>query len=114
MNQTTNYTNKQARTTRFFEWANRHARPIVGVTVIVALTLGGLCTVVADTGEPQIDPESEIYTLLDRADVTVVIAARRLDRLEELVGKITAFITEYNQKAKPFRWTYEGKPLKAA
>ena len=72
MNQTSNYTDKQTRTTKFFEWANRHTRPIVGVTVIVALALGALFAVVADTSEPEFDPEGEIYTLLDRADATLV------------------------------------------
>jgi len=26
---------------------------------------------------------------------------------------VLAFIDDYNRQAKPFRWTYEGKPLKA-
>ena len=34
--------------------------------------------------------------------------------MPELVDKVSGFITDYNQKAKPFRWTYEGKPLKVA
>lgn len=34
--------------------------------------------------------------------------------VEEQVAKISAFITDYNHKAKPFKWTYQGKPLKAA
>jgi len=25
-----------------------------------------------------------------------------------------AFIAEYNRTAKPFRWTYDGRPLQAA
>ncbi len=36
------------------------------------------------------------------------------ESVDELATKVTAFITEYNHKSKPFRWTYEGKPLKAA
>ncbi len=57
---------------------------------------------------------------LNQVELFFSILGRRLLRrgefgsVEELVGKITAFITEYNQKAMPFRWTYEGKPLKAA
>lgn len=66
------HTNRQARITRFFEWANRHIRPIVVVTVLVALTLGGLFSVVADTSEPQFDPDGEIYTLQARADTILV------------------------------------------
>ena len=38
----------------------------------MALVLGGLFVVVADTDEPQFDPEGEIYTLLERADATLV------------------------------------------
>jgi transposase len=32
----------------------------------------------------------------------------------ELVERIMAFIAEYNRTAKPFRWTYDGRPLQAA
>lgn len=31
---------------------------------------------------------------------------------DELVAKIMAWIAEYDRTAKPFAWTYEGKPLK--
>ena len=34
--------------------------------------------------------------------------------VDELIAKVMTFITDYNHQAKPFRWTYEGKPLKAA
>jgi hypothetical protein len=34
--------------------------------------------------------------------------------VDELAAKVRTFITDYNHKAKPFRWTYEGRPLKAA
>jgi transposase len=33
---------------------------------------------------------------------------------QTLAEKITEFIGEYNAKASPFRWTYDGRPLKAA
>ena len=33
---------------------------------------------------------------------------------EELTARIIAFIKDYNRRAAPFRWTYEGRPLKAA
>jgi hypothetical protein len=29
-----------------------------------------------------------------------------------MVRKLMAYIEEYNQTAKPFRWTYAGDPLK--
>lgn len=56
---------------------------------------------------------------LNQVELFFSILGRQLLRrgefasVEELVAKISAFITEYNTKAKPFRWTYEGKPLKA-
>jgi transposase len=31
--------------------------------------------------------------------------------VEDLVDKVMAFIADYNQRAKPFRWTYDGRPL---
>lgn len=48
------------------------------------------------------------------------ILARRLLKLgefttvEDLVGKVMAFIADYNRTAKPFRWTYDGRPLKVS
>jgi hypothetical protein len=30
------------------------------------------------------------------------------------VGKVMAFINDYNRTAKPFRWTYDGRPPKAS
>lgn len=32
----------------------------------------------------------------------------------DLVARIKGFIQDYNRTAKPFRWTYDGSPLKAA
>jgi hypothetical protein len=48
-----------------------------------------------------------------------ILARRLLKRGEfasvtELVERIMAFIAEYNRTAKPFRWTYDGRPLQAA
>jgi transposase len=36
------------------------------------------------------------------------------DSRHDLVAKIMSFIREHNRTAKPFRWTYDGTPLKAA
>ena len=33
---------------------------------------------------------------------------------DDLIEKITNFITTYNRTAKPFRWTYDAKLLRAA
>ncbi len=56
---------------------------------------------------------------LNQVELFFSILSRQLLRrgefgsVTELIGKITAFIIEYNRKAKPFRWTYEGTPLTA-
>jgi hypothetical protein len=36
------------------------------------------------------------------------------DSVEDLAARIIAFINDYNRRAKPFRWTYDGRPLKVA
>jgi hypothetical protein len=47
------------------------------------------------------------------------ILARRILRRgdfacrDNLIEKITSFITTYNRTAKPFRWTYDAKLLRA-
>jgi transposase len=33
---------------------------------------------------------------------------------DDLAGKLVEFIKEYNERAKPFAWTYEGRPLMIA
>ena len=37
-----------------------------------------------------------------------------LDSTDELADMIIAFINDYNRHARPFRWTYDGRPLKVA
>lgn len=57
---------------------------------------------------------------LNQIELFFSILARRLlkrgefESVDQLVTRISSFITDYNQQAKPFKWTYEGKPLKAA
>ena len=34
--------------------------------------------------------------------------------VDDLADRIIAFINDYNRRAKPFRWTYDGRPLKVA
>ena len=48
-----------------------------------------------------------------------ILARRLLKRgefgsVEDLVAKVMAFIADYNRTARPFRWTYDGRPLKAS
>jgi transposase len=57
---------------------------------------------------------------LNQVELFFSILGRKLLRrgefesVTELAHKIASFITDHNRKAKPFRWTYQGKPLKAA
>jgi transposase len=57
---------------------------------------------------------------LNQVELVFSILARRLlkrgefsDR-DDLVAKIMAWIANYDRTAKPFAWTYDGKPLKVA
>jgi hypothetical protein len=36
------------------------------------------------------------------------------DSVDDLATKVIAFINDYNKRATPFRWTYDGRPLQAA
>jgi transposase len=57
---------------------------------------------------------------LNQVELFFSILQRRLlrygefDSVDDLADRVIAFINDYNRKAKPFRWTYEGRPLKAA
>lgn len=57
---------------------------------------------------------------LDQAELFFSILTRRLLRRgeftsrQDLANRIEHFTTVYNRTAKPFRWTYDGRPLKAA
>ncbi|MCA1704069.1 MAG: IS630 family transposase [Actinobacteria bacterium] len=57
---------------------------------------------------------------LNQVELFLSIISRRLLRRgefasrDELIAKIMGFIENYNRTAKPFRWTYDGTPLKAA
>jgi transposase len=57
---------------------------------------------------------------LNQAELFFSILARRLLKrgefgsVGELVERIMAFIADYNRTARPFRWTYDGRPLKAS
>ena len=47
-----------------------------------------------------------------------ILARRLLKRgefgsVEDLVARVMAFIADHNRTATPFRWTYDGRPLKA-
>ncbi len=57
---------------------------------------------------------------LNQVELFFSIMQRRLirygefDSIEHLADRIIEFINAYNQRAKPFRWTYDGRPLRVA
>jgi len=57
---------------------------------------------------------------LNQVELFFSILARRLLKrgefhsVQDLVGKVMTFIADYNRTARPFRWTYDGRPLKAS
>jgi transposase len=57
---------------------------------------------------------------LNQVELFFSILQRRLLRrgefasLDDLADRVIAFIKDYNRRAAPFRWTYDGRPLQAA
>lgn len=57
---------------------------------------------------------------LNQVELFFSIMQRRLIRygeftsVDDLADRIIEFIVAYNQRAKPFRWTYDGRPLRIA
>jgi transposase len=57
---------------------------------------------------------------LNQVELFFSILERRLLRrgefysVDHLAQRVIAFIKDYNRRAAPFRWTYDGRPLKAA
>jgi transposase len=57
---------------------------------------------------------------LNQVELFFSILERRLlrrgefDSVEHLTARIIEFINDYNRRARPFRWTYDGRPLMAA
>jgi len=57
---------------------------------------------------------------LNQVELFFSILERRMLRrgefgsVDELAGRVIAFIKDYNRHATPFRWTYDGRPLKVA
>ena len=81
-----------------------------------ATPAGGLWTTPASTPTTPLTHAS----WLNQVELFVSILARRLLKrgefrsVEDLVGKVMAFIADDNRTARPFRWTYDGRPLKAS
>src|SRR5215210_2914214 len=57
---------------------------------------------------------------LNQVELFFSILQRRLlrrgefDSVDELADRVIAFIKDYNRRAQPFRWTYDGRPLQVA
>ena len=57
---------------------------------------------------------------LNQVELFFSILQRRLLRrgeftsVEDLARRVIAFINDYNRRATPFRWTYDGRPLQVA
>jgi transposase len=57
---------------------------------------------------------------LNQVELFFSILQRRLlrrgefDSVDDLADRVIAFINDYNRRARPFRWTYDGRPLMAA
>ena len=57
---------------------------------------------------------------LNQVELFFSILERRLlrrgefDSVDQLAERVIAFIKDYNRRAAPFRWTYDGRPLMAA
>jgi transposase len=57
---------------------------------------------------------------LNQVELFFSILERRLlrrgefDSLEHLAERVITFIKDYNRRAAPFRWTYDGRPFRAA
>jgi transposase len=57
---------------------------------------------------------------LNQVELFFSIMQRRLirygefDSVDDLADRIIDFIVAYNQRARPFRWTYDGRPLRVA
>lgn len=55
-------------TERFFHVVNRYARPIVFLVVATALVLGAVAPNIADSSEPNFDPDGQVFDDYARAD----------------------------------------------
>lgn len=50
------------------------------------------------------------FSILERR----VLRNGEFDAVDDLADRVIEFINDYNRRAKPFRWTYDGRPLKVA
>jgi hypothetical protein len=50
------------------------------------------------------------FSILERR----LVRRGEFESVDDLADKVIAFINDYNRKARPFRWTYDGRPLRVA
>ena len=62
---------QESRTYRAYRWIGSHIGVVAVMAIVVAIGLGVVGPMVANTDEPNFDPEGEIYTALADADLTL-------------------------------------------
>ena len=81
---------------------------------------GGVATFLEQNPHVHIHYTPTHASWLNQVELFFSILERRLLRrgefasVEELADRIIAFIKDYNRRAAPFRWTYDGRPLRVA
>jgi len=50
------------------------------------------------------------FSILERR----LLRRGEFNSVDHLAERVIAFIKDYTRRAAPFRWTYDGRPLKAA
>jgi transposase len=81
---------------------------------------GGVATFLEQNPHVHIHYTPTHASWLNQVELFFSILERRLLRrgefasVEELADRIIAFIKDYNRRAAPYRWTYDGKPLRVA
>jgi hypothetical protein len=61
-------------------------------------------------GAPRVNQVELFFSILQRKVLTNGNFASR----DDLIAKLLNFIADYDQNAKPFKWTYAADPLKVA
>ena len=62
---------EQTKTYGAFGWINRHARLLIVGVLLAALGLGVVGSAIANTDEPNFDPEAAIFEIDERANSTL-------------------------------------------